>query len=188
MNANSPSDTEQTELEYILENKKYPSGGVNAVLKSIGLFLFSLLALSVSIGFTYFYKAGELKGVNKSLFIFIGIVFIYGIMTLLGIKNEWTSDRCFTEIVTNKPVKENVALIKSILENKFKLNGISTSKNENIVVAETKTSILAWGDVITIICDDNRVLINSKASGQQFFSYGQQRRNVKKLRGALLSK
>jgi hypothetical protein len=146
------------------------------------------LALATSIGFTFFSTTNELKGVNKALFIFIAIILIYGIMTLLGIKNEWTSDRYFTEIITNKPVKENVSLIKSILENNFKLNGISINEDENIVIAQTKMSILTWGELITTICDDNRILINSKASGQQFFSYGQQKRNVKKIRTAFFSK
>lgn len=179
--------TYEEEIKYILETKRYPSQKFNSILKTVGRLLFGILALSTSFLFCYlFFATNELDKANRIIQIFIIIIFYYGVAILSAIKDELTSDRYFIELTTKKNAKENLLIIKTILNSNFKIKDLNIDDENNIIIAQTKISILTWGDIITIISDNNRVLINSKASRGQFFSYGQEKRNIKKIKMAFL--
>ncbi len=176
----------EEQLKYILTHNEFPKKKWKSYLKSIGLILFSLLCLSLCWIVIYaFRKAIITNTLQKELF-YIGIPFFlvfsfYGLAILFSIKNEWTADRKFREIEFKGSPSDNLKKIIEVLKNNFRVKVIDVDKKTNSVSVWTKISLLTWGNVITVICDTDRILVNSQPSGSQPFSYGQQKRNIDKL-------
>jgi hypothetical protein len=144
------------------------------------LFLFSLLCLVNSGLVIWFLKTTEtyqFKAIAGPVVLLIVMLF-YGLSILFGLKNEWVADKNFHEFETGLSVKENLQLMTKLLKDRFRVKAIEVDDDNNVVSVLTKISLLTWGETITVVCDNNRVLVNSKSAGSQPFSYGQHKRNV----------
>lgn len=177
--------TYEEQICYILENKKFPIPIVYGILRITGLLIFSVLSLTAGFGFIFKAFTTHLFSTNESawvLFVFVVIALYYGFAVLFGLKDEWVADRCFKEIMTNLPVNDNLYLLTNILRKNFRVKEEVVNERNNVVSIITKMSLLTWGTKITVVCDENRILVNSKSARKsQLFSYGQNRRNVKKI-------
>ncbi len=172
------------EIEYILENKKFNKSLFLPIMKVIALFLFSIIGIGISYFFFYDIISNNKIQENKMLWIFmffVIILFVISLSIIFNLKNEWDSSINFKEIITRKSKEENYRIIDDNANLVFKMSNIKKEKKKNMLVIYTQISLWTYGDIITILCDENRVLVNSKASNNQIFSYGIQRKNISKI-------
>ncbi len=170
----------EEEITYVLEHGRFSGSRVQSIMKSVLLFLFSLLCLTGAGTIIWFLVTTEtyrLKEIAGPI-ILILVALFYGFSILFGLKNEWTADKNFQEFRTQLSVKQNLQFMTKLLKDRFRVKAIEVDDENNVVSALTKISLLTWGETITVVCDNNRVLVNSKSGGSQPFSYGQNKRNV----------
>ena len=170
----------QSIYKYILQFKKIPNSTRTEISRGIGLSLFCLLAISLPVFFIYI-PTSKLAGDPPFMInVFAVIIGIMGGIVLVNIKNEIFANTRFREIKINLNERDNLEYSVDILKKHFKIHDIEIHREQNMIRAITKISFLTWGDLITIVCDRNRILINSKANGSQFFSYGKNKRILDK--------
>lgn len=58
-------------------------------------------------------------------------------------------------------------------------------KEKDVIQASTKMSLFSWGEIVTIIVENNTILINSQPFGRQPFTFNRDKVNFKKLKEAL---
>jgi hypothetical protein len=76
--------------------------------------------------------------------------------------------------------------LKQEIENNFRINNIHINENLGLIEAKTKLTGFSWGEVITIIQDENKYLINSRPGGtNQPVTIYKDRKNIKKIRNIL---
>ena len=153
-------------------------------MKVIALFSFSIIGFGTSYFFFYDIISNNKLQENKMLWIlmfFVVILFAISLSIIFNLKDEWDSSINFKEIKTRKSKEENYKIIDDNAKLVFKMSNIKKDQKRNMLMIYTQKSLWTYGDIITILCDENRVLVNSKASSNQIFSYGIQRKNISKI-------
>jgi hypothetical protein len=76
--------------------------------------------------------------------------------------------------------------LKQEIENNFRINNIHINENLGLIEAMTKLTEFSWGEVITIVQDDNKYLINSRPAGtKQPVTIYKDQKNINKIRNIL---
>jgi hypothetical protein len=175
--------TYSEKIEYIKRHGKVPDKKIKSVLKIIGLILFSIFALVIFSLFVFKLVRTNWLDIEKGVWFilpFIAIIGCYGIFIPFSLKQEWASDRLFEVIPTNYSAKENLEIFTKILEDNFKVKRINVNEAESYIIMHTKISIFTWENRVTVITDDNKILVNSKSPGQPY-CYGQNSRITRKI-------
>ena len=154
--------TDKELILFIRENKKFPVAKWILVLKSIGLIFIAIFLLSVSGLFLFVLRRAEINPRAWTILLFIIPAVYYGTSILLNLKNEWISKSKFKEVFTNLSAEENLKWMTELLQANFRVKHISLDKNNHVIHVFTKISWRSWGDKITVLCDNNRVLLNSQ--------------------------
>ncbi len=173
------------EVNFILENARFPGNKYTAVFKLIGRILFFIIFLALPIFSFYAFFTNPGARQAWPMIPFMVIIFCFGVGVLVTLKDEMQADSYFVVFETGKPAVDNLALMKAILQNDFKVVQMEADDQLHVILTGTKMSFLTWGDIITTVCDSHRILVNSKASYEQLFSYGRQKRNIRKISLAL---
>jgi len=118
----------------------------------------------------------------------LGIVFIGSVMTLSGFKNNVTDLKIAAVIILCLGVFLTSFVVRRLYQNQvflsFRVNGLTKDKVDlalkrvsfdNIkyhrlgyYTMTTKVSWFSWGELITIIIDNNELLLNSRPTGSKF--------------------
>jgi hypothetical protein len=175
-------------IEFIRKNKSFPISIFWYYFRAIGLFVFSIFCIITSLSLIYEAITTDMLKVKARYFLLIFVVIIayYGLAILFGLKNELKSIRFFKEIVTGKTKLENLKMASDILNKNFKNKGVSVDGLNDVVITQTNSNLLTWGEEITIICDESRILVNSKSIRNQAFSYGKNSKNIQKISNEII--
>lgn len=170
----------EEEIANVLKHGRFSGSRTQSILKSFLLFLFSLLCLTIGATIIWFLATREIYNLKEIAgpVILLLVTLFYGFSVLFGLKNEWVADKNFKEFETGLSTKENLLFMTKLLKSRFRVKAIEVDDKNYVVSILTKISLLSWGETITVVCDNNRVLVNSKSVGSQPFSYGQHKRNV----------
>lgn len=175
---------DSTTIAYIIKNKRYPNSLYKTILISIVYLLFIIVGFLIS--FNVIIEAlttNILKENNMFGFIifFSLIILSYSILIIFFFQSEINSFSKFEEITVAKEQSEITTILKEKIPNYFTLSHIETHNN-NFITFETLGNFLTYGEKITIIINENLVLVNSKSNKFQLFSYGTHKRNIIKIR------
>jgi len=175
---------DSTTIAYIIKNKRYPNSIFKTILISIVYLLFIIVGFSIS--FNVIIEAlttNILKENNMFGFIifFSLILLSYSILIILFFQSEINSFSKFEEIIVSKEQAEITTILKEKIPNYFTLSHIETHNN-NFIIFETLGNFLTYGEKISIIINENLILVNSKSNKFQLFTYGTHKRNINKIR------
>ena len=118
----------------------------------------------------------------------LAIVFIGSVMTLSGFKNNVTDLKIAAIIILTVGLFLTIFVVRRLYQNQvfdsFQINKLTKDKVDfalkatsldnvkfhelGYYTATTKVSWFSWGEQITIIIDDNELLINSRPTGSSF--------------------
>ena len=119
-----------------------------------------------------------------SFLIFFGLLlFFISVLIIYHFKSEVESLSKFEEIKTQNEFSTIIDFLTKNLPDSFVLTN-AANKN-NYVTFETHRNILTHGERITIIFNENRILVNSKSLNFQLFSFGTHKRNLDKIKKVL---
>ena len=77
---------------------------------------------------------------------------------------------------------DDIDNVSERLNQKFNLRRIDADKELNSIVAFTKVTAFSWGDQLTLVFDNDRILVNSRPSGsRQPFTIMKDMQNIKRL-------
>ena len=88
---------------------------------------------------------------------------IIGIILLKFMLNRIKDNLRFDEYITGLELKDNITKSYQILKDNREIENVEIDENNGLVSGQTKMTLLSWRENITIICMDNKVLINSKS-------------------------
>lgn len=173
--------TKKQFINFVLKEKRIPKAKWKSIFKKTLLLLFLAFCLFfISAEIYYFYESGANNIPWSDLYILV-LTSIFVVAILFHIKVEWNFDNNFMEIENEFNSSENFERMVKLIKI-FKIRRIETDKKNGFISFVTKPTWLTWGDKITIICDDNRILVNSRAIGTQLISFGRQKQNLEKLK------
>ena len=174
-------------INYILTNRRYPNSTFKSILLSIGLIVFIGMSFFVFFGILFQTITTDILQKNPyfSFLIFFGLLlFLISVLIIYYFKSEVESLSKFEEIKTQNELSTIIDILNKNLPDFFILTN-SKSKN-NYMTFETYRNILTHGERITIIFNENRILINSKSLNFQLFSFGTHKRNLDKIKKILI--
>lgn len=180
---------EEREIEFIRKYNRFPISSFWYYFKAIGLLLFSLVCIGIFILVINQIIFTDEFNNQKRWLIFPFIIFIgfYGISILFGLKKELNSDRFFKVINTKKSKEDNFEIANETIKKHFSYVEIKYLKSEYTIIIKTRVNLLTWGEKMTVICDENRILVNSQSEKFQLYSYGKNTRNIIKFENIILS-
>ncbi len=177
---NEFSDIDEEHLNFIKTNLRYKRNF--SYYLNFGVFL--VPAFFVVIGCLIFYY-GRLKPSTGAhignflpmLIITFGIVMAY--FFLIRIKE---AER-FVKIPISK---FDIPTIEQSIQNRFDVNQLTVDGSKNTLRAQTRTTLLSWGEELVIIQNNDQLLINSRSLGsKQPVRIIKNRKNVEKLKGII---
>ena len=93
-----------------------------------------------------------------SYILLIGGIILF-IVTVIHLKGNIK----FIEVDTGLSLEENLLKSEKILKDKFRVKELSKNQKKGLVYGTTSLTGLSWGEKITIICLDGKILVNSKS-------------------------
>ena len=180
---------EEGEIEFIRKYNRFPNSSFWYYFKAIGLLSFSLICIAI-----FIFVIREVIFTDKfndqkrwPIFPFIIIIGYFGISILSGLKKEINSNRFFKVVNTKKSKEDNFEIASEIIQKYFSYVEINNKKSDYTIMIKTQPNLLTWGEKITVVCDENRILVNSRSTKFQFYSYGKNTKNVIKFENKILS-
>lgn len=173
---------EREDKEYILLHYKFPFTWWDIFER------YFILIAPLAISFIFFsmfiggFKFGHIYRNNflNSFFLTAVIGLVFGICLTLFIWRRIQSERCFR--VINLPDSVDNFDVEDMLQ---ELGWTIASKETNEIVARTKTSPFSWGEVVTLLFDKSKVLVNTRPIGRQPFTINRDKANYRKLRSLI---
>lgn len=173
------------EIDYIKTNKRFKRTYQEYVEYILCVFMFP-----ITICFLGFYKFT--KFINLKLFKDIELLLSSIILNSIGIFIAFFFFKRLKQNETFEVIKNrnNLTLeeIEESVESEFKLTYITAILKHKTIIMATETSFFSWGEKITIIIDQNNILINSRTHigggflVPQVITITKDRKNIKKLR------
>jgi len=172
------------EREYIKANLKWK-------FKWFDLTFLRYFILILPLGITFVASSMFYGGIKYSHIYFNNFINEFFFTALIGLFSglflTYFVFRRIEEERKFKPLRlSNSVSIDELAEKIQSIQWCITSKNYELIQANTNISMFSWGECVTIIqVDNNTILINSQPIGMQFFTFNRDSINFKKLKGLL---
>ena len=87
-----------------------------------------------------------------------------------------------TFVTVSSVAKDDIDKVAERLNQQFKLQRVDVNKDLNRIIAFTKITAFSWGEQVTLVFDNDHILINCRPSGaRQPLTIIKDRQNIKKL-------
>jgi hypothetical protein len=117
-----------------------------------------------------------------------GLIFLIISIPLFFFTNRRLSDILKFESENIENNKFDFNDLYDEIQTKFRLRSIMKDDNKKIIKAYTKWSAFSWGEEITIILDNNRILLNSRPTGiYQLVTICKDRQNIQRIRAMIIT-
>lgn len=103
---------------------------------------------------------------NHNLLAGAFVIYSLGILLFIFTLNRLIQNLKFSKIETQLNKSENIELVEDILRKSIFLDFKKTSTDAGFFVNISDASSFSWGELTTIICEDNYILINSRPTDQ----------------------
>jgi len=167
--------TEKETIEHIIATGKSPRTFDDYTNYFFLIFPIVFVAMGSSMTYNYIkFHTGLLILVLSILFIFLGVFFAFFILNRLNDNITFKTISAITD--------DDIDNVSERLNQKFNLRRIDADKELNSIVAFTKVTAFSWGDQLTLVFDNDRILVNSRPSGsRQPFTIMKDMQNIKRL-------
>jgi hypothetical protein len=171
--------TEKEIKEHIVTTNKFPRTFDDYMNYGFLLFPMAFIAIGISVLYSYLMFNGDLPLLLYSILaISLGTTFL-----ILVVKRLHDN---ITFISISSSAKDDIDNVAERLQEQFKLRRVDVNKELKCISAFTKMTGFSWGEQLTLIFDDHRILINSRPSGtRQPITIFKDRQNIKRLKQLL---
>ena len=169
---------EREDKDYVFSNHKFPFSWWNIferyfiLIAPLGICFITLSMFFGGFKFEHIYQNNFIN----SFFLTAVIGLSFGIWLTIFIWRRIESEAHFK--VIDLPHNMNKFVVENMLQ---RLGWTIASNEENEIVATTKTSSFSWGEIVTLLFDNNKVLLNSRPVGMQPFTIYRDKINYRKL-------
>ena len=161
----------KVDLQYIKENYKWRFVWTD-IFNRYFILITPIFFIFLSLMISYF----SIKNNTDNSYLLVTVpIFLFGTALFYFTVNRIESERKFKTI----PIQPNCNLD---LKNYFNQLGWTINlSNEKLITGSTKISLFSWGETITIIINEDFLLINSRPMGRQPFTLNRDKVNYQKL-------
>lgn len=148
---------ETTKIEFIKLNRRFPRTFDDYFRYNILIFPLLFIIIGSFLGYNvYKFNREDLSSI--SFVLLIGGIVLF-IVTWVHLKGNIK----FTEISTGLSLEENLIKSEKILKDKFRVKNFTKKNKKGLVCGTTNLTAFSWGEEITIVCMDEKILVNSKS-------------------------
>ncbi|MBI3233821.1 MAG: hypothetical protein HYZ42_07230 [Bacteroidetes bacterium] len=167
--------TEKETIEHIISKKKSPRTFDDYTNYFFLVAPIAFIAIGIFMLSNHFkFESGLSVLLVGILLISLGAAFAFFILKRLNDN--------ITFVTVSSVAKDDIDKVAERLNQQFKLQRVDVNKDLNRIIAFTKITAFSWGEQLTLVFDNDHILINSRPSGaRQPLTIIKDRQNIKKL-------